>query len=67
MITVGTGGDHRRGFFVVIHYKNGSTPTAFVHTYGAGQQEKISACADPNDPVAQCFTWDPATTTATST
>jgi hypothetical protein len=65
VITVGSGGVIPGGFFVVIHYKNGSTPTAFVHTYGSGQQEKINACADPNNPVPQCFTWDPATTTAT--
>jgi hypothetical protein len=65
VVTVGSGGDVPGGFFVVIHYKNGSTPTAFVHTYGAGSQEKINACADPNNPVAPCFTWDAATTTAT--
>lgn len=65
VVTVGDGGTIPGGFFIVIHYKNGTTPTAFVHTYGSGQQEKISACSDPNNPVPQCFTWDPGTTTAT--
>jgi hypothetical protein len=54
------------GFFVIIHYKNGTTPTGFVHTFSGpgGPQEKINACADPAHPTAPCFTWDPVTTTA---
>jgi hypothetical protein len=63
VVTVGSGGDVPGGFFVIIHNKNGSTPTAFVHTYGAGLQEKINACGPT--PVAPCFTWDASTTTAT--
>jgi Domain of unknown function DUF11 len=63
VVTVGTGGNVDDGFFIIIHYKNGSTPTAFVHTYGAGLQEKINECGPT--PAAPCFTWDAATTTAT--
>ena len=51
------------GFFVIIHYKNGATPTAFVHTFGSGSQEKINACGATI--VAPCFTWNASTTTAT--
>jgi hypothetical protein len=63
VVTVGTGENITGGFFVIIHYKNESTPTAFIHTYGIGGQETIYACADPV--VAPCFTWDDLTDTAT--
>jgi Domain of unknown function DUF11 len=64
VVSVANGATDPDGFFVIIHYKNGSTPTAFVHTLGGGLQEKINPCADPANPTAPCFTWDPATTTA---
>jgi len=63
VVNVNHGADVPGGFFVIIHNKNGATPTAFVHTYGSGLQEKINVCAAT--PVAPCFTWDAATTTAT--
>ena len=63
VVDVANGAPDSDGFFIIIHYKNGSTPTAFVHTLGGGLQEKINACGAT--PVAPCFTWDAATTTAT--
>jgi len=63
VVNVNHGADVPGGFFVIIHNKNGATPTAFVHTFGTGQQEKINACG--TTPTAPCFTWDAATTTAT--
>jgi Domain of unknown function DUF11 len=62
-VTVGDG--TIGGFILIIKYKNTTTPTAFFHSFGAGQQENILACADPQAPVAPCFTWDAATNTAT--
>jgi hypothetical protein len=63
VVNVANGAPVDGGFFVIIHNKNGATPTAFVHTYGSGSQEKINACGATI--TAPCFTWDAATTTAT--
>ena len=43
---------------------NTTTPTAFFHSFGDGGQENILLCANPSAPVAPCFTWDAATSTA---
>ena len=61
-VTVGDG--DIGGFILIMKYKNTSTPTAFFHSFGNGGQENILACADPQAPVAPCFTWDSATNTA---
>jgi len=63
VVNVNGGANVPGGFFVIIHYKNGDTPVAFVHTYGVGGQEKINACGATI--TAPCFQWDPSTTTAT--
>jgi hypothetical protein len=52
------------GFVLIVKYKNTSEPTAFFHSFGDGQQENLYPCADPDNPVAPCFTWDAATNTA---
>jgi hypothetical protein len=63
VVNVNHGADVPGGFFVIIHYKNGLDPVAFVHTYGSGSQEKINACGATI--TAPCFTWNAGTTTAT--
>jgi hypothetical protein len=67
VVNVANGADDPDGFFIIIHYKNASTPTAFIHTYGGGLQEKIGPCL--NDPPAlaeyPCYTWNDTTDTAT--
>jgi hypothetical protein len=68
VVNVANGAPDPNGFFIVIHYKNGSTPTAFVHTYGAGLQQRIGQCPSNVAPTLAdypCFTWDATTTTAT--
>jgi hypothetical protein len=69
VVTVGDGSDIPGGFFIVIHYKNGTTPTLFVHTYGPGLQEPIEQCASNAAPASladyPCFTWDASITAAT--
>jgi hypothetical protein len=63
-VEINVAGGADTSFILIITYpKNTTTPSAFLHSFGAGLQDKIELCGDPA--VAPCFTWDAENATAT--